>query len=295
MAAVRFGVDFLIGGLSAAISKTVVAPIENAKLILQCQACLPFIKPEERYTGTTDCLYRVTKEHGILTLFRGNLVNVLRYFPAQFLNFALREVIINIVPMISSNNYMIRISYLVATGTLAGSILLLFLYPLDLVRTILAVDIGKQRMFTGNFDCLSSILKSDGIFGLYRGFLVSVLGIITYRASYFMLFDLTKALMPNLTGFQRTLANFVVAQSVTIAAGLLTYPIDTVRRRLMVQSALPVDLRQYNGTIDCVIKMAKNEGLGAFYAGVFSNALRGSLGATVIILYDLLFPALKQR
>lgn len=64
----------------------------------------------------------------------------------------------------------------------------------------LAADVGKAggtREFTGLGDCLKKIFKSDGLIGLYRGFGVSVQGIIIYRASYFGCFDTAKGMLPD--------------------------------------------------------------------------------------------------
>lgn len=63
----------------------------------------------------------------------------------------------------------------------------------------LAADIGKvgAREFSGLGNCLSSVFKSDGLLGLYRGFGVSVQGIIIYRAAYFGLFDTAKGMLPD--------------------------------------------------------------------------------------------------
>jgi solute carrier family 25 (mitochondrial adenine nucleotide translocator), member 4/5/6/31 len=64
----------------------------------------------------------------------------------------------------------------------------------------LAADIGKtgaEREFSGLGNCLSSIYKSDGLAGLYRGFGVSVQGIIIYRAAYFGFFDTAKGMLPD--------------------------------------------------------------------------------------------------
>lgn len=78
-----------------------------------------------------------------------------------------------------------------ASGGLAGALSLFFVYPLDFARTRLAADIGKgtSREFHGLSDCLTKIFKSDGFIGLYRGFVISVIGIIVYRAFYFGLYD----------------------------------------------------------------------------------------------------------
>jgi solute carrier family 25 (adenine nucleotide translocator) protein 4/5/6/31 len=56
--------DFLAGGISAAIAKTAVAPIERVKLILQVQHANKQIPEEKRYKGIIDCFIRIPKEQG---------------------------------------------------------------------------------------------------------------------------------------------------------------------------------------------------------------------------------------
>lgn len=71
----------MIGGTSAAVSKTCVAPIERVKLLLQVQDANKNIAVEDRYKGIGDCFSRVYREQGFVSFWRGNLANVLRYFP----------------------------------------------------------------------------------------------------------------------------------------------------------------------------------------------------------------------
>lgn len=52
-----FLIDFVAGGVSAAISKTAVAPIERVKLLLQVQAVSKQIPEKDRYKGNTDFVY----------------------------------------------------------------------------------------------------------------------------------------------------------------------------------------------------------------------------------------------
>jgi len=87
-----------------------------------------------------------------------------------------------------------------ASGGAAGATSLMFVYPLDFARTRLAADVGKggkggEREFKGLNDCLMKMMKSDGVAGLYRGFGISVVGIIMYRAAYFGMFDTGKILL----------------------------------------------------------------------------------------------------
>lgn len=69
-------------------------------------------------------------------------------------------------------------------------------------------------------------------------------------------------------------------------AGVISYPFDTVRRRMMMQSGLSKSEIMYKNTVDCWIKTAKAEGIGAFFKGSLSNVLRGTGGALVLTLYD---------
>ena len=175
-----------------------------------------------------------------------------------------------------------------ASGGAAGATSLCFVYPLDFARTRLAADIGKgaaEREFTGLGNCLTKVFKSDGMMGLYRGFGVSVQGIIIYRAAYFGFYDTAKGMLPpNLS--RNIIISWMVAQTVTTCSGIISYPFDTVRRRMMMQSGRKGGEIMYKGTVDCWKKIAQQEGGGAFFKGAFSNILRGTGGALVLVLYD---------
>lgn len=54
----------------------------------------------------------------------------------------------------------------------------------------------------------------------------------------------------------------------------------------MMQSGRPVNERPYSSTMDCWRKIAAQEGKSAFFKGAFSNVLRGTGGALVLVLYD---------
>ena len=82
------------------------------------------------------------------------------------------------------------------------------------------------REFKGLGDCLVKISKADGIKGLYRGFGVSVQGIIIYRAAYFGTYDTVKAMLP--MEKPNFLISWMIAQAVTTMSGVVSYPFDTV-------------------------------------------------------------------
>lgn len=284
--------DFAAGGVSGAVAKTATAPIERVKLIIQTQDSNPLIRSGEvkRYTGILDCFKRVSSEQGIAAFWRGNFTNVLRYFPTQAFNFAFKDVIKHAFPSYDKKTefgkfFMVNM----ASGGLAGAGSLCIVYPLDYARTRLASDVGSgKRSFNGLGDCLVKTMKGpSGFLGLYNGFGVSVAGIIPYRGVYFGMYDSLAGINPykNDKGPLRLLSTFAIAQATAITAGYASYPMDTVRRRLQMQSEKPQAEWLYKGTTDCFSKVMAEEGLGAFFKGAGANALRTVGSAMVLVLY----------
>merc|ERR1712227_406698 len=82
-------------------------------------------------------------------------------------------------------------------------------------------------------------------------------------------------------------STFGAAQSAIIAGAGVSYPFDTVRRRLQMQAERPASEHVYKGTMDCLKKIAAEEGVAAgLYKGFVANALRSVGGALVLVLYD---------
>jgi solute carrier family 25 (adenine nucleotide translocator) protein 4/5/6/31 len=285
-----FAKDFLAGGISAAVSKTAVAPIERVKLILQVQAANKQIEAGKEYKGIIDCFVRIPKEQGFGAFWKGNLANVIRYFPTQALNFAFKDVYKQIFLGGVDQKTQFWRYFLgnLGSGGAAGATSLCFVYPLDYARTRLGADVGKgaaDRQYNGLVDCIKKTLKTDGAVGLYRGFSVSVQGIIIYRAAYFGCYDTARGSLPDPKN-SPFIVNFGIAQVVTICSGILSYPFDTVRRRMMMQSGRAKADIMYKNTLDCWVKISKQEGTRAFFKGALSNVFRGTGGALVLVFYD---------
>lgn len=284
-----FFADLAAGGVAGGISKTAVAPIERVKLLLQVQAASTQIKKENQYKGIVDCFVRITKEQGLLSFWRGNLANVIRYFPTQALNFAFKDKYKKLfLGGVKKDQFWRFFAGNLASGGAAGATSLLFVYPLDFARTRLAADVGKgkSRIYTGLGNCISTIYKSDGFKGLYQGFGVSVGGIIVYRAAFFGGYDTLRDIALSDPINAPVWQKWLVAQLVTTAAGIVSYPMDTVRRRMMMQAGRADVL--YTSTLDCAVKMFKAEGGSAFFKGALSNIIRGMGGSFLLVGYDVI-------
>merc|ERR1711934_1207582 len=185
-----FATDFIVGGTSGAISKTLTAPIERVKLVIQTQDANPRIMSGEvpRYTGIGNCFTRILSEQGMASFWRGNLTNVIRYFPTQAFNLAFKDTIKKMFPKYSpKEDFWKFFAVNLASGGLAGAGSLTIVYPLDYARTRLASDVGSgKKQFNGLVDRLKKTASGPkGVLGIYNGFGVSVMGIIAYRGAQF--------------------------------------------------------------------------------------------------------------
>merc|ERR1712216_1044590 len=208
----------------------------------------------------------------------------------QAFNFAFKDSIKALFPKVSpKDNFALFFLINVASGGLAGAGSLTIVYPLDYARTRLASDVGKERVFNGLADCIKKTAAGpSGVKGLYNGFGVSVIGIIPYRGAYFGIFDTMKAMNPykDDRGLAGVVSAFACAQTAAIMAGYASYPFDTVRRRLQMQSEKPQEEWVYKGTADCFAKIMKDEGTSALFKGAGANALRTVGAAMVLVLYS---------
>merc|ERR1711939_706871 len=286
----EFFADFMMGGVSAAVAKTAAAPIERIKLLVQNQGeMLKSGRLATPYKGIVDCATRTYADEGLVSFWRGNTANVIRYFPTQALNFAFKDYYKSLFSYDQKRDgYGLWMAGNLASGGAAGATSLLFVYSLDYARTRLANDAksakkGGERQFNGLVDVYKKTLASDGIAGLYRGFIPSVVGIIVYRGLYFGMYDSLKpvVLVGPLEG--NFLASFMLGWGVTTGAGIASYPLDTIRRRMMMTSGEAV---KYKGSLDAARQIMAAEGFRSFFKGAGANILRGVAGAGVLSIYD---------
>lgn len=288
--ATSFQRDLMAGAVMGGLVHTIVAPIERSKLLLQTQESnIAIVAGRHRkFKGMVDCILRTVREEGFLSLWRGNGSSVLRYYPSVALNFSLKDLYRNVLkndddgPPIMSGpaaNFF--------AGAAAGCTTLIIVYPLDIAHTRLAADLGKadSRQFRGICHFLTTISRAEGIRGLYRGLPASLHGMVVHRGLYFGGFDTIKDLLTKEADLEIALwKRWLAAQVVTTSAGLLSYPFDTVRRRMMMQSGL--EQRMYKNTFDCWRTIYRTEGFTSFYRGAVSNMFRSTGAAAILVLYD---------
>ena len=279
----EFVKTMVMGGTSGIIAKTICAPLERVKIVLQTQAAAG-----TNYTGMLDAGSSIVRNQGIAGLWKANVINCMRYFPTTAMNFAFKERYQQMfVPVRTKDNFGKWFGGFLLAGGAAGATSLTVAYPLEFAYTRVAADVGNKQ-FKGLNDCLSQIYKKDGIRGLYRGYGPSVAGIVVYRACYFGFYDAGKEIFFEDHGNNTSIIKkFGLAIFVDISAACIAYPLDTIRRRLMMQSGRDAASIQYTTSMGALRHILKNEGgVMALYKGVFANNIRAIASAMVLVLYD---------
>jgi len=284
--------DLVIGGSIGAVSKTIMAPVERVKLLLQTMDSNPDVLSGKvkKYDGIGDCFRRVHKEQGFAAFWRGNLVNCLRYAPQQGSALAFNDTLNNVFTKYDSRTHLLQSTLVKLTsGGLAGALANTICYPFDFARTRLASDLRSGGgQFKGIFDCIFQTVKSQGITGLYTGWSVTVIGAFVYRAGQLGLFKQIQDMNPYQKdkGTLGAVSSFVAVTTARTVIMPFNYPFDTVRRRMMLQSEKPIADRLYKGSVDCAKQIMAKEGAKGMYKGMIPELFRGVGGSLVIVAYD---------
>ncbi|XP_023330555.1 ADP,ATP carrier protein 3 [Eurytemora carolleeae] len=273
-----FAENFFLSGTAAALSKTGAAPIERVKLLIQNQGeLLKQGRLDKGFSGVQEC---VTRTFSSIHQHPAALPSIIQY-PA-----ALPSILQH--PVAPPSNFQLIQHYAAPLSILP----LLYIYIItDTYRGVkqsfilsrLGVDAknGGKRQFNGILDVYVKTIRADGVLGLYRGFWVSCTCIFIYRGLYFGLFDSLKPIVLNEGSYW--LHTFLLGWIVTITSGLAAYPIDTVKRRMMMTAGQEV---KYTSSIACLKEVVAREGYYALYRGAGVNIVRGVAGAGVLTGFD---------
>lgn len=276
--------DSLAGGAAGAFSRTVMAPVERVKLLMQLR--------DRKYPSKTaiQTAKEVYREQGFLSFWRGNFPNVCRVAGTAAINFSALQVYKPFVAQRIPNSWNkkhIWTGFL--SGGMAGATSTTLLYPMEFVRTRLAMDKGRnaaERIYKGTWDVIQKIGRSDGIGGFFQGYGIALTGGIIYRVMYLGGYDALKSDLVMRDHDISWMERLMLAQTVSLTAGTLAYPFDSVRRRMMMQAGQLRSERKYRNSIHCFRTVFKQEGPRGFYMGIGPNLLRSIGGALLLVGYD---------
>mmetsp|Transcript_35690 Transcript_35690/g.72746 ORF Transcript_35690/g.72746 Transcript_35690/m.72746 type:complete len:316 (+) Transcript_35690:191-1138(+) len=275
----KFLTALLTGGLASATGKTCVAPFERVRLLLQTENVI-HNKTAKPFRGPVDVLSRLVREEGFVSLWRGNIPNLLRIVPTYGLRFTLFDYFAVVAAVGTPEGRPLSLPRQMASGALSGLTTVLVTYPLDLARTRMSA-VSSNVVRDTIYGTLSSVYTTEGIRGLYRGLFVSSLEITPYLAISLGGYEYLKA---RLSPTEDTpMMRLGAAWFCGVCGSLTCFPIDTVKRRIMLDgspgfatstagSKNPRDLAGGSGAWSYVRKMYADGGMRVFYRGCLVNA-----------------------
>jgi len=257
----------LSGGIAGMISKTCTAPLERVQILNQTGAA------HETILST---LRHIIKKDGAIGLWRGNFANCVRIFPHKSILFGVNDWLVRQIP--SSSVY---VNFL--TGATAGAIATTVTYPIDLIRARLSGtwDPNSRSMIK----ITQQIFAKEGTYGFYKGLSITLFGAFPYEGVRIGVYSAVKDFMPIIESDKgnhlHPLSKLCAGALAGAAAGVVTYPTDTIRRMLQVQGT--DGLPKFKGVVDCLI-YAYHRGLVRFYHGLSAKLVRVMPDAAILFL-----------
>ena len=263
------------GGVANAVSRTVVAPFERARLQMS-------VDPSH-YRSMIDCIYKVSKSEGVGGLWRGNVLNVIRIYPQGAISFLLKDTAQIIYPKWFADSSLANPT----SAMIAGGVSMSLVYPLDYVRVRMTVL--PKGFYKSWWDGLKQMYHTGGINALYEGLKYSNYWAMIYYGVQFTVYDQMKAVYMDkwLKGYRGVenpsidpLTGLVFGAIAGCICMTTAYPLEAIRRKLQVQgmAGRPV---VYTGARDCARKIIGEQGWRGLYIGLGANMTKTPLSIGV--------------
>jgi solute carrier family 25 phosphate transporter 23/24/25/41 len=244
---------FTAGAVAGAIGKTLTAPLDRVKLLLQTRGGLQqgVLREAAKKGGVWQALVAIGKEEGIRGYWKGNLPQILRVVPYSATQLYAYE---ELKRRFADGNGQLSVPARLLAGGCAGMVATMVTYPLDTLRLRLAVD-PRTRSLQG---ATAALFREGSYQAFFRGLGWSLVGIAPYMALELASYDLIPQEVPS---FARGFTAALLATSIC-------YPLDTIRRQIQLQSAGRLAMTQV------VQQIMARDGPRGLYKGFLPNALK---------------------
>jgi hypothetical protein len=308
--------EFIAGGAGAFCSRTLTSPLSVCQVNMQTSVGIPL--PFKK------AVQSIMQTNGILGFWAGNNAAILRIIPSTGLKFSLFRNFHANDSVTPSHNVTISA---MTSGALAGIISVLVLHPIDVIKIQMVVRstnvwpaVGKYastNVDNGIRDATLKIIARDGYQGFYRGISINLIGVTFLEGSRFAAYETFKSWWKN-----EKLSNGEVLHHGHYAAmgylsGMIsqaiTYPIDVVRRRVIVSGTGEWNGMRRSGSLEIqkgnntmilaanenarqVIKhIWTEENIKSFFRGAFINKLKNPIGSAVTFtVYEMVISFLHH-
>jgi len=266
------------GAFAGVVSRTVTAPVDRLKILYQAGG--------NANTSIKQLAIKVNKDGGFRAFWRANGVNVLKVMPEKSLKVFMYEYLKSIIceqPEKPTKTERF------ASGAFAGAIAQLFIYPMEITKTRIAVS--KKGQVNGIAPTIRMIVAEEGLSGLYRGSAASILGIMPYSGTSLMVYNLLRHRYMDF--YDKEPGTPVVSGIGAVAAicgTSVSYPLQLIRTRLQCYGRNPeyCGLDRGRPTITGVLRhIWQKRGFLGLYTGMSCNLLKGVPATSItFVVYE---------
>jgi len=281
---VNCGKHLLAGALSAAVCKTVVAPVERVRMDIVL---------DNTSHGPLGACVEIMRTEGFLGFWKGNLLNIIRTAPFKAVNFYAFDMF---------NKTLLGLTHREETGdwerftagALAGVTALLTCLPLDTVRTRL-LSIRSQYQYNGMVHAFTEIVRTEGFTALYKGCIPGIMSIAPGSAVFYGVYGMLKQAHINHERSEKgelyqgpgglelpVLHSLFYGAIAGMAAEAVVYPLEVIRRQVQLQmssgtiqltngAVMQSSLQSFSSACNTIVR---TQGPGGFYAGCLLNTVQ---------------------
>eukprot|EP00188_Purpureofilum_apyrenoidigerum_P001115 Plantae.Rhodophyta-Purpureofilum_apyrenoidigerum.ctg15766.p1 GENE.Plantae.Rhodophyta-Purpureofilum_apyrenoidigerum.ctg15766~~Plantae.Rhodophyta-Purpureofilum_apyrenoidigerum.ctg15766.p1 ORF type:complete len:310 (+),score=45.19 Plantae.Rhodophyta-Purpureofilum_apyrenoidigerum.ctg15766:140-1069(+) len=293
-AAVR---DLLAGCFAGGVARLCVAPLDVVKIRFQVMSESVEGKPGQTtakyvprtYRSLLHALEHIVSTEGVWALWKGNFMALGMIIPYGGIQFMCYHQFSRTFEQQLPQPYMS-----LCGGAYAGVIATICTYPMDLLRTRLAVQ-GEPRMYKNIGDAVRMIHSKEGYLGFYAGVQPTLIEIVPYIALHFTFYEGCKVLYLD-RYLEREDRQFVPMEALVagglsgLSSKLITMPLDTVKKRMQVQGQFFTESR-YRGFLDVFQKVYHREGISGLFRGTFPSIVKAFPNSAITFT---LFEAAKR-
>lgn len=259
------------GAVAGAGARLATAPLDLLRIRRQLDKSV--IYPRQSLWSSFATIAK--DEGGVFALFRGNVAAIYLWVGYSAVQFAVYGRIKEWIEAKDGTQQSHPTAVSFVSGAIAGLAATLGTYPFDISRTIFAARglpqhslqdaAGTFRPPKSLYDFAFSLYQQKGLKGFYAGSGPASIQVVPYMGLNFAIYDY-------LTEEKRGVGFSAYAGMISgCVSKIIVYPIDTIKKRMQEQAVFGPSGDTYEGTVDCLLKMSRKEGIRSFYRGLIPS------------------------
>ncbi|KAM6966211.1 mitochondrial thiamine pyrophosphate carrier [Tautogolabrus adspersus] len=274
----------LAGSAAGMVTRALISPFDVLKIRFQLQIeRVSSRRPEGKYRGLLQAYRCIHSEEGLFAFWKGHI-------PAQLLSicfgavqFASFEFLTEAVHKTTPYDSQTAGVHFVCGGLAACSATVVC-QPLDILRTRFAAQ-GEPKVYRNLRHAVSTMFRSEGVLTFYRGLAPTLVAVFPYAGLQFFSYNVFKKLLTPSSDAGKSGGNvrsLICGSGAGVISKTITYPFDLFKKRLQVGGFEAArahfgQVRSYRGLVDCMIQIAKEEGLRGFFKGLSPSLVKAAL------------------